>query len=54
MQNAAKFTQLYPIQTNTVKNFVWKKQDLIVETDSQYLKSVRISIWGYKVNDSQL
>jgi hypothetical protein len=54
MQLTAKLTQLLPIQTGTGKNGEWKKQDIIVEIDSQYSKKVYISIWGDKINDGQL
>ena len=54
MQLTAKLTQLLPIQTGSGKNGVWKKQDIIVETDGQYPKKVCISIWGDKINEGQL
>ena len=54
MQLTAKLTQLFPIQTGAGKNGEWKKQDIIVETDGQYLKKVCISIWGDKINEAQL
>ncbi|MEN9548973.1 MAG: hypothetical protein RIR12_1564 [Bacteroidota bacterium] len=54
MQLTAKLTQILPIQTGTGKKGVWKKQDIIVETDGQYPKKVCISIWGDKINEGQL
>lgn len=54
MQLTARLTQLLPIQTGTGKNGLWKKQDIIVETASQFPKKVCISIWGEKINDGQL
>ena len=54
MKLSAKLTQLLPIQTGTGKNGEWKKQDIIVETDSQYPKKVCISIWGDKIDEQQL
>jgi hypothetical protein len=54
MQFTAKLTQLLPIQTGTGKNGEWKKQDVIVETESQYPKKVCISIWGDKTNEGKL
>lgn len=54
MQLTAKLTQLLPIQTGNGKNGQWKKQDIIVETDGQYPKKVCVSIWGDKINESQL
>jgi hypothetical protein len=54
MQLTAKLTQLLPLQIGTGKNGEWKKQDIIVETDSQYPKKVCISIWGDKIKEQQL
>jgi hypothetical protein len=54
MQLTAKLIQLLPLQTGTGKNGEWKKQDIIVETDSQYPKKICISIWGDKINLEQL
>jgi hypothetical protein len=54
MQLTAKLIQLLPLQTGTGKNGEWKKQDIIVETDGEYPKKVCISIWGEKINESQL
>jgi hypothetical protein len=54
MQLTAKIIQLLPLQTGTGKNGEWKKQDIIVETDAQYPKKICVSIWGDKINESQL
>jgi hypothetical protein len=54
MQLTAKLIQLLPLQTGTGKNGEWRKQDVIVETDGQYPKKVCISIWGDKIDSSQL
>ena len=54
MQLTAKLTELLPIQTGIGKNGEWKRQDIIVEIDSQYPKKVCISIWGDKINEGQL
>lgn len=54
MQLTAKLIQLLPIQTGNGKNGQWKKKDIIVETDGQYPKKVCVSIWGDKINESQL
>ena len=50
----AKLLYSLPEQTGTGKNGQWKKQDIIVETEGQYPKKVCISIWGDKINESQL
>lgn len=54
MQLTAKLIQVLPLQTGTGKNGQWKKQDIIVETEGQFPKKVCISIWGDKINESQL
>jgi hypothetical protein len=54
MQLTSKLIQLLPLQTGTSKNGEWKKQDIIVETDGQYPKKVCVSIWGDKIDQSQL
>ncbi|PIP76472.1 MAG: hypothetical protein COW85_14120 [Ignavibacteria bacterium CG22_combo_CG10-13_8_21_14_all_37_15] len=54
MQLTVKLIQLLPLQTGEGKNGPWKKQDIIVETDSQYPKKICISIWGDKINQAVL
>ena len=54
MQFTAKLVQLLPLQTGTGKNGAWRKQDIIVETEGQYPKKICVSIWGDKINESQL
>ena len=54
MQLTAKLVQVLPLQTGSGKNGQWKKQDIIVETEGQYPKKVCVSIWGDKINESQL
>ena len=54
MQLTVKLIQLLPLQTGTGKNGQWKKQDIIVETDGTYPKKICISIWGDKIQESQL
>lgn len=54
MQLTAKLTKVLPIQTGTGKNGEWKKQDIILETEGQFPKKICVSIWGEKINDSQL
>ncbi|MFQ3575649.1 MAG: DUF3127 domain-containing protein [Cytophagales bacterium] len=48
MQLIATLVQVLPLQTGTGKNGVWKKQDIIVETDGQYPKKVCVALWGDK------
>ena len=54
MQITARLFQVLPLQSGMGKNGEWKKQEVIVETDGQYPKKICISIWGDKINESQL
>ena len=54
MQLTGKLIQVMPLQTGTGKNGQWKKQDIILETEGTYPKKVCVSIWGDKINESQL
>ena len=54
MQITARLFQVLPLQSGMGKNGEWKKQDIVVETDAQYPKKICISIWGDKINESQL
>jgi Domain of unknown function (DUF3127) len=54
MELSAKLTQLLPLQSGTGKNGPWKKQDIIVETEGTYPKKICVSIWGDKIDESQL
>lgn len=55
MQIKVKLIQVLPLQSGVSRNGEWKKQDIIVETtDSQYPKKICVSIWGDKINPSQL
>ena len=54
MQLTAKLVQSLPVQTGNGKNGQWKKQDVIVETEGTYPKKICVSIWGDKINESQL
>lgn len=54
MDIKGKLIQLLPLQSGTGKNGEWKKQDIIIETQAQFPKKVCISIWGDRINTSQL
>lgn len=54
MQITAKLIELLPLQTGTGKNGEWKKQEIIVDTEGQHPKKVCVSVWGDKINMSQL
>ncbi len=54
MELTAKLVELLPLQTGEGKNGTWKKQNVVLETGGQYPKKVCISIWGDKIDNSQL
>ena len=54
MQITARLYQVLPLQSGMGRNGEWKKQEIVVETDTQYPKKICISIWGDKINESQL
>lgn len=49
MELKGKVLQLLPVQTGMGKKGQWKKQEFIVETQSQYPKKVCLSTWGDKI-----
>lgn len=54
MQLTAKLIEVLAIQTGQGKNGEWRKQDIIIETDSQYPKKICISLWGDKIANTNL
>jgi hypothetical protein len=54
MEIAGKVISLLPLQKGTGKNGEWKKQDFILETQSQFSKKVCISLWGPKIDQYKL
>ena len=54
MQITAKLIQILPLQSGVSRNGEWKKQDIVVETTERFPKKICISIWGDKINPSQL
>jgi hypothetical protein len=46
MQFKAKLIELLPLQSGEGKNGTWRKQDIIVETESIYPKKICVSCWG--------
>ncbi len=50
MELKGKVIQLLPLQTGMGKKGQWKKQEFIVETQSQYPKKVCLSAWGDKID----
>jgi hypothetical protein len=52
MDLSGKIIGLLPLQTGQGKNGVWKKQEYILETQTQYPKKVCFSLWGDKIDES--
>jgi hypothetical protein len=50
MEVKGKVIQLLALQNGMGKKGPWKKQEFILETQSQYPKKVCLSIWGDKVD----
>ena len=50
MELKGKVIQLLPLQSGMGKKGQWRKQEFVVETQSQYPKKVCISIWGDKID----
>jgi hypothetical protein len=50
MEVKGKVIQLLAPQTGQGKKGTWRKQEFILETQSQYPKKVCLSIWGDKID----
>lgn len=50
MELKGKVIQLLPAQSGMGKKGPWKKQEFILETQSQYPKKVCLSTWGDKID----
>ncbi len=50
MELKGRVIQLLPLQSGMGKKGQWRKQEFIVETQSQYPKKVCLSIWGDKID----
>src|SRR5687768_4801047 len=54
MDLKGKVIQLLPLQSGMGKKGPWKKQEFIIETQSQFPKKVCLSVWGDKVDQFAL
>ncbi|MEK6782546.1 MAG: DUF3127 domain-containing protein [Bacteroidota bacterium] len=54
MDLKGKIVQILPHQTGMGKKGQWKKQEFIVETQSQFPKKVCLSAWGDKIDQFNL
>lgn len=50
MELKGRVIQLLPMQSGMGKKGQWRKQEFVVETQSQYPKKVCLSIWGDKID----
>lgn len=54
MDLKGKVVQILPVQTGMGKKGQWKKQEFVLETQSQYPKKVCFSMWGDKIDQFNL
>lgn len=54
MEVKGRVVQLLPQQSGMGKKGPWKKQEFILETQSQYPKKICFSIWGDKIDQYNL
>jgi len=50
MELKGQITVINTVVTGESKNGSWKKQDFVIQTDSQYPKNVCFSLWGDKIS----
>ena len=51
MEITGKITNILPLQTGTGKaGSEWKKQDIIIQTEEAYPKSICLSLWGNTID----
>jgi hypothetical protein len=54
MEIKGRVIQLLAPQTGQGKKGTWRKQEFIIETQSQYPKKVCLSMWGDKIDQFKL
>jgi hypothetical protein len=54
MELTGKLVSVLPEQTGNGKNGVWRKQDVVIETEGKFPKKICVSIWGDKADRSIL
>jgi len=53
LEVTGRLIHILPEQTGTGKNGLWKKQDIIIETNEQFPKKISLSLWGDKVDQAK-
>jgi len=52
MELTGKITNILPVQTGIGKSGnEWKKQEIIIQTEEQYPKSICLSLWGNTIDE---
>jgi len=53
MELTGKITNILPIQSGVGRNGnEWKKQEIIIQTEEQYPKSICITLWGNTISNN--
>lgn len=54
LEISGKVIQVLPLQSGQGKVNEWRKQDFILETQTQYPKKVCISLWGDRIDQARI
>lgn len=54
MEISGTVIDVLPVVSGEGRNGVWRKQEFIIETPSQYPKKVCISIWGDRIDQAAM
>lgn len=54
LEISGKVIQILPLQTGQGKVNEWRKQEFILETQTQYPKKLCIALWGERIDQARL
>lgn len=54
LEISGKVIQILPLQSGQGKVNEWRKQDFILETQTQFAKKVCISLWGDRIDQARI
>ena len=54
MEISGKIIELLPEKSGQSANGEWRKQEFILETDTQYPKKICFMVWGDKIDDFKI
>lgn len=54
MEITGKIIRILPLQSGQGKNGEWRKQEFILQTESQYPKNICFSMWGNLIDQNQI